>query len=108
MQKLFTVALAAALLSGCGTVAIQPAQVATGVTSAKFDPAVAAAKTEIKRYLQAEKGTRVESLSVSPTPLGTVFTFRATVAEGDARFEVTGTYNSLEGDVKVTKKQAAK
>ena len=109
MQKLFIVALTAAVLTGCGVAPTQRATVApAGTTAAKFDPAVAAAKAEIKRFLQAENDTKVESLSVSPTPLGTIFSFRATVAEGDTRFEVTGVYDSLAGEVRVSKKQAAK
>jgi hypothetical protein len=106
MQK-FTTVLLAALLAGCGVAPTVRPQVSAGAVSAKFDPEVAAAKTEIKRALESDKGVRVESLSVSPTPLGTVYTFRATTVEGDDRFEVTGTYNALEGDVKVSKKQAA-
>lgn len=105
MHKIATVLLATAVLAGCGTAPTIRPQVATGAVQTKFDPAVAAAKAEIRKVLEADETVKVESLSVSPTPLGTVYTFRATLAEAADRFEVSGTYNALEGDVKVTKKQ---
>lgn len=111
MQKLLSAVVLTFVLAGCGATgpAIVP-QATMSTVTAKSNPQVAAAKTEIKRQIEMARGAyyrRFESLGVSPTPLGTVFTFRGVMVEGnlegEKRFDVTGTYNVMDDLARITK-----